>query len=166
MYSYISYCSCHINFHGRQLILPFLNAGMWSFACIIPTDSLITNPRSAKTTYISRKQIVQYSTLFCKVFVTDLPMVLKQTSQLFVVQWLTFTVLWCLQEDHVLALACRFDGRSMKALKQSMITATFVLNDAWKHPGFFSFLLPSVHYNFRHSVERDVFIPTRALGTA
>ena len=104
--------------YGGQLILPFCKCRDVKL-CLHHSYRLCDIKFPVCRHYIPRKQIVQDSIPFCKIFITD-------TSS----PWLQNNSLWCLQEKHVLALACRFDRRSMETSKQSMITATFVLNDA------------------------------------
>ena len=47
----------------------------------------------------------------------------------------SLTVLWCLYDDHVQALARSFEGHSMNTLKRSMMTATLSPNEIRKHSG-------------------------------
>lgn len=48
---------------------------------------------------------------------------MKETVPCGVIPIRNFTVLWCLYDDHVSALALRFDGRSINTSKQSIMTA-------------------------------------------
>ena len=47
----------------------------------------------------------------------------------------SLTVIWCLYDNHVQALARKCEECSMNTSKQSIMTATLSPNEIWKHSG-------------------------------
>ena len=121
---------------AKSWFLPLINAGMWRCACITQTESEISNPRCASTMSPGKRcdNILQCSVRCLSFTHPPHDSDTKATTPWGIIHNKIFTVFLCLQLDHVIQWTSKFEGRSIKTSKQSMIIATFyqkILESIW-----------------------------------
>lgn len=104
--------------------LPRVNAGILTVAQYNPTEAWISNPRSANIVSPGRRLFkrLEFSVMCLSLALPPHPSDIKLTLPCGVIPIKYLTVLWCLYDEYVWALARRSDSLSMKISKQSIMT--------------------------------------------
>ena len=137
MDSYISNFPCLLYVLSRQL---FFASGKCRYmkASLIKTHTVSyikapsANTMSPGKSFLNKPELsVRYLSLTLPPHAFDI----NEIKPCGVTPMRNLTVSWCLQLDHVIALAIRLDGLSVNISKQSIMTATFLPKLRWKTTG-------------------------------